>query len=900
PLQETDRVIYVDTAATGAGTGLSWDDAFTSLADGVAAANASETRTNVWVAAGTYGGGHQPAAGRTLYGGFAGGETALSQRDWHGNVTTIDATGLQYGVRIADGCVVDGFTIQGATAGDLGGGVYFPSRVAARVANCRIQGNQAARGGGINADSQSRPFLVNCILANNSATTSGGAIRAYRCSPVLLHCTSVGNTGGTEGGGGAFLYQSIPIFINSIFWDNTPANVDIVATPSGGGVLLSGETGSTEYSVRYSRIGHCLVGGGLAGVSYADGIVDADPQLAPGYRLSPTSPCIDAGTTAGPDDLWALPDEDIHAEPRVQQGGPDLGADELDNALPFVTVAPEALSFVGRPPASQNLTLGNPGGSALDWTATSDQPWLLLDGGMQAAGNTVSGGTTDVTVSVDTAALVYGDYEATITVDAPGAVITPVIVPVSLHVPAGAEPAIEVSTDSIAVSIPYWQSSASRQIEVWNAGPGTMEWQASSDQPWMVPSPDVGDSAGEHDTVTLQFDTLALTPGVYSANLTITSPTAQNSPRTVTVELSITPPYLGLYLDFGTATSPVEAGYGRVSPSTMYTGARGYGWAGGTIRSKDRATGSDLERDFSFHSSVTFLADVSPGTYQVTLWLGDLGVYAHDLMGVFLEGVQVDTVSAAAGEVVSRSYTVTVVDGQLTLRLVDQGGTDPNIVIAGMAVADGGADVQGPRVVTSSPAGDMTGPVDRVRFAFNESIDAGTFTLADVVSITGPSGAITPTSVAMVDDHEYEVVFPSQSDAGAYAVVIGPAIEDEVGNAMDQDGDGANGEDPEDRYTASFTVLPPPPYPGLYLDFGTAASPVASGYARVSPSTVYNATSGYGWAGGTIWNKDRETGSDLERDFNFHSSVTFLADVPPGTYQVTLWLGDLGVYAHDL
>ncbi|NQT88695.1 S8 family serine peptidase, partial [bacterium] len=540
PLLELDRVVFVDASATGANTGGSWPDAFVTLADGVVAANASSIRKNVWVAAGAYGGGQQLGGGVSLYGGFAGGETTLSQRNWRTNATTIDAAGANYGVQVADGCLIDGFTIRGAVASDVGGGVHVPSRVEARIANCRITDNRAARGGGVNASVQSRPTLVNCVLDSNTATTSGGAIRAYQASPIFIHCTSVGNTGGTEGGGGAFLYQSVPIFINSIFWANTPANIDIVATPSGGGVLTAADTDAIDYSVRLSRIGHCLVGGGLGGVTYADNILDADPQLSQIYRLSSASPCVDAGTSGEAGAIWALPAEDIDADPRILQSGPDLGADEIDTSLPYITLDADSLSFTGRPPAPQTLTVGNPGGSTLNWTATSHPPaWLLLDGAAGAAGATPVGGTTPLSVAVDTSAMVYGDYETTLTLTAPGAPNSPVSIPVSLHVTASTEPAIEFSPATIAAVISSGQSSVSAPLEIWNAGPDVLHWTASPAAPWLQAIPAAGDSAGERDTVALVFNATGLTPGTYDTVLTIADPGAENSPRDVPVQLVV-------------------------------------------------------------------------------------------------------------------------------------------------------------------------------------------------------------------------------------------------------------------------------------------------------------------------------------------------------------------------
>src|SRR6187402_2670495 len=90
--QSNATVIYVSETAGGSNNGTSWTDAFTSLQSGIAA---SSTGDQIWIAAGTY----KPINvtnpsvndrmvsfvlpnGVSIYGGFAGNETQLSQRDW--------------------------------------------------------------------------------------------------------------------------------------------------------------------------------------------------------------------------------------------------------------------------------------------------------------------------------------------------------------------------------------------------------------------------------------------------------------------------------------------------------------------------------------------------------------------------------------------------------------------------------------------------------------------------------------------------------------------------------------------------------------------------------------------------------------------------------------------------
>ncbi len=84
-----------------------------------------------------------------------------------------------------------------------------------------------------------------------------------------------------------------------------------------------------------------------------------------------------------------------------------------------------------------------------------------------------------------------------------------------------------------------------------------------------------------------------------------------------------------------------------------------------------------------------------------------------------------------------------------------------------------------------------------------------------------------------------------------------------------------------------------PSYTSLSVDFGTATSPVATGYVQSTNITNYNAVAGYGWLSATgLLAVDRPTGTDLNRDFVQGKDATLAVDVPTGTYSVTIYLGD--------
>jgi subtilisin family serine protease/fibronectin type 3 domain-containing protein len=348
--------------------------------------------------------------------------------------------------------------------------------------------------------------------------------------------------------------------------------------------------------------------------------------------------------------------------------------------------------------------------------------------------------------------------------------------------------------------------------------------------------------------------------------------------------------------DFGTSSSPVAAGYTGHPANHRYSAADGYGWLTGSVFGLSRTVGDSLTRDVNYTKDATFALDVANGEYDVIVTLGDTG-QPHDLMGVFLEGAQVDTVTTTTGQTVARTYRVTVGDGQLSLRLFDQGGSDPWVMINGLDLVSAGADVTGPHVTFADPGGTVTGPADRIRLGFSEDIDSSSFTIADVALLEGPMGTIAPLAVNALGETEFEVVFAPQNGPGQYRLVVGPNITDAAGNLMDQDQDGANGEEPDDRFETTFTLEAGPQYVARF-DFGTLTSPVAEGYTGHPASHRYSASDGYGWQTGSVFGLSRNSGTDLTRDVNYTKDATFAVDLANGEYDVVVTLGDMS-QPHD-
>jgi hypothetical protein len=242
-----DGIIYVDADAGGANDGTSWTDAFTDLQLALAEAGSGD---QIWVAEGTYKPtdgadrtiSFQMKSGVALYGGFAGTETELGQRDWvlHQTILSGDLNGddgpdfanngensehvFYHLVLFLDHtAVLDGFTVSGGNA-QYGGGMYNDISSPA-LNNVTFSGNSAWRGGGM-YNYESSPALTNCTFSQNHASGTeswqgrGGGIYNDESSPSLTGCAFQGNSADVNGGGMYNIYGSSPALNNCTFSQN--------------------------------------------------------------------------------------------------------------------------------------------------------------------------------------------------------------------------------------------------------------------------------------------------------------------------------------------------------------------------------------------------------------------------------------------------------------------------------------------------------------------------------------------------------------------------------------------------------------------------------------------------------------------------------------------------------
>lgn len=197
---------------------------------------------------------------------------------------------------------------------------------------------------------------------------------------------------------------------------------------------------------------------------------------------------------------------------------------------------------------------------------------------------------------------------------------------------------------------------------------------------------------------------------------------------------------------------------------------------------------------------------------------------------VFSEPVRADVLNAAALTVegYGPATAAVLVDGRTVRYTVGLNATDLEGPYTYTLAASGCVDLQGvpsvaytgtffvdrtgPSVVSYSPSPSITLPLSVITLTFSEPIKASSVSTADVVTFTGPGGVNLKSRVSRLEVVGAEVrvlLSPIQTAEGTYTLVLGPAIEDYVGNKMDQDHDGTYGETTADRYTAVIDLAPP-------------------------------------------------------------------------------------------
>lgn len=224
-------VVRVDKNAPGPDHyGLTWSTAYLTIASALADAMAGD---EIWVKKGTYVAHITLKNHVALYGGFAGTETARSQRPAFPrstpdtNETIIDGNNGYPSVvatpfAAANDTRIDGFTIRNGRNW-AGGGIYCQSgspviannTITANVAEYS-GGSNSGCGGGISVGNGGSPTITNNKISGNSAYAGYQLVPAPCPSPGGFYLEG----GGGVGGGVYADYNSSPVIVNNTISGN--------------------------------------------------------------------------------------------------------------------------------------------------------------------------------------------------------------------------------------------------------------------------------------------------------------------------------------------------------------------------------------------------------------------------------------------------------------------------------------------------------------------------------------------------------------------------------------------------------------------------------------------------------------------------------------------------------
>jgi hypothetical protein len=288
---------------------------------------------------------------------------------------------------------------------------------------------------------------------------------------------------------------------------------------------------------------------------------------------------------------------------------------------------PAVLTFTGvdggQAPASQTVTIGDPGVQPLSWSATTSTPWLSFS---PQTGQVASGGSQKLTVAVNISTLLPGTYHGVITVSGQGN--TPVQdSPQNINVTVTVLPQCALQVAPGGLTFASIDQQAGPAPQTLNVGPssscsGQLQWNASSSASWLSISSASGTTPSSPQ---VSINVTGLQAGTYNGAITFSSSAGT---QMVPVTFTLAPPTLPLLqtgpgaLNFngvlGQGNPPAQTftitniGGGTLNWQAQGATAVGGGWlnvapASGSLGANQSATVS---------VGVATLNSLVPGTYN--------------------------------------------------------------------------------------------------------------------------------------------------------------------------------------------------------------------------------------------------------------------------------------------
>ncbi|MFH1378279.1 MAG: DVUA0089 family protein, partial [Planctomycetota bacterium] len=195
---------------------------------------------------------------------------------------------------------------------------------------------------------------------------------------------------------------------------------------------------------------------------------------------------------------------------------------------------------VGTTAVSQTFEIRNIGGGTLSYSIGDNASWLTCT---PTSGSSI-GDIDVITINFTTSGLSIGSYSGTITISG-NALNTGITLHVNLAVVAPV-PEIAYTPTTLQPSCGRTAHPEPLTFEIWNSRYGTLQYDISANQPWLTVHPLFGTSTGERDLITVSFSTTGLDYGTYSATIMLSDIEATNSPRYITVLLTVQRPEIAV------------------------------------------------------------------------------------------------------------------------------------------------------------------------------------------------------------------------------------------------------------------------------------------------------------------------------------------------------------------
>jgi hypothetical protein len=308
------------------------------------------------------------------------------------------------------------------------------------------------------------------------------------------------------------------------------------------------------------------------------------------------------------------------------------------------------------------------------------------------------------------------------------------IVPTAGGVPV--TPTLSLSSGSLSFNGTAGSSNpAAQTVGVSNAGGGTLNWTASSNQTWLTVSPASGSGAG---TVSIQPNLSGLAAGSYSATITVAAAGASGSPKTIAVSLTVGSTPAALTVSSTALSFSGTAGSSNPAAQTVNISNSGGGtltWTASSNQSWLTAspTSGSGSGTLSIQPNISGLA---AGSYSATVTVTASGASGSPkTIGVSL------SLTAAPAPTVTMTVAPTLMNFSVT------SGSNPSAQSFSISDSGGTAAWTATKTqpwLTLSPASGG-GPMSVTVNAAAASLAVGTYTDTIIVTGSGVSGG--PTSI---------------------------------------------------------------------------------------------------------------------------------------------------------